>query len=367
MGQPLTVGLIGCGAISRVYLDALAGSAEVRVVACADRVAARAGATAAAYPGLTAVPAGTLPDLSDVELVLNLTVPAAHAEVAAAAVAAGKHTYGEKPLAVSSAAARSVLAAAERGGVRVGCAPDTMLAQPVQTARQAVDAGLVGVPVAATAFMTTAGHERWHPDPEFYYRPGGGPLFDMGPYYLSALVTLLGPVRRVLAAGARPRSQREIGSGPRAGTRFDVEVDTHVTGVVEHDTGALSTLLMSFDVVRTRLPWLEVYGTEGSLSLPDPNTFDGTVTRWDRVRREWLDLPPTAGVLGARRGIGLLDMARAIRTGRPHHAGADVAYHVLEVMEAMLASAGAGAARTVTSTCRRPGPLPLDRGPERWS
>jgi predicted dehydrogenase len=284
MGDPLTerptalrIGLVGAGQISGAYLRTLPTLANLSVTAVADLDAARARAVAATVPGARATTVKELCAADDVDLVLNLTVPAAHAEVAHAAIAAGKHVYGEKPLAATTAEARSVLDAAEAAGVRVGCAPDTVLGTGVQTARAVLAAGELGTPVAATAFMTVPGPELWHAAPEFYYRPGGGPLFDMGPYYLTALVTLLGPVREVVGMTSASRSERTVGHGPRAGTTFPVEVATHVTGVLEHASGALSTLVMSFDVWVAGLPHIEIYGTEGSLSVPDPNHFDGPV------------------------------------------------------------------------------------------
>jgi predicted dehydrogenase len=288
----------------------------------------------------------------DVDAVLNLTVPAAHAGVSLVALSMGKHVYGEKPLAATREEAESVLAAARAGGLRVGCAPDTVLGTGTQTARKALDDGLIGAPVAATAFMTSAGPELWHPDPEFYYRPGGGPLLDMGPYYLSALVHLLGPVVRVLGAASRTRSERGIGSGPRAGVRFPVEVDTHITGVLEHAGGALSTLVMSFDVHAARLPRIEVHGTEGSLSVPDPNGFDGPVELHRGA--DWEPLPASAGYPTAGRGTGLGDLAEAIAAGRPHRASAELAHHVLDVMLTLLDAAHSGRSLPVTTTCERP-------------
>jgi predicted dehydrogenase len=291
----------------------------------------------------------------DVDAVLNLTIPAAHAEVALAALAAGKHVYGEKPLAANRKEAEAVLAAAHEAGLRVGCAPDTVLGTGTQTARKAVDDGLIGTPVAATAFMTSAGHEKWHPDPEFYYRPGGGPLLDMGPYYLSALVHLLGPVVRVTGASSRPRAQRTIGSGARAGHTFPVEVDTHITGILEHAGGALSTLVMSFDIRAARLPRIEVHGTSASLSVPDPNGFDGPV----EIHRGdgWETLPVSAGCPDAGRGAGLADLAEALSAGRPHRASAELAAHVLDIMLTLMDAADQGRALPVTTTCERPDPV----------
>ncbi|RDG33457.1 Gfo/Idh/MocA family protein [Streptomyces corynorhini] len=357
MGKPLRIGMVGAGAISGAYLDTLEKLDDVRLTVVTDLDPGRAAAVAGRVPGARAT--GTLTELvaaPDVDAVLDLTVPAAHAEVALTALAAGKHVYGEKPLATTRADADRVLAAAAASGLRVGCAPDTVLGSGTQTARAAVDAGLIGTPVAATAFMTTPGHERWHPGPEFYYRPGGGPLLDMGPYYVSALVHLLGPVIEVTGAASRPRAEREIGSGPRAGERFAVEVDTHVTGVLRHASGALTTLVMSFDVQATRLPHIEVHGTAGSLSVPDPNQFDGPV-ELHRSGGGWERLPVSAGTSGAGRGLGLADLARALAEGRPHRASAELARHVLDVMLTLLDAARQGLALPVASACVRPEPM----------
>ena len=350
MGDTLRIGLVGAGNISGQYVNTLPRLDNVVLTRIADIDAAKASALAA-KAGVPACTPAELFAASDVDIVLNLTIPLAHAEVALAAVAAGKHVYGEKPLAADTSAARSVLDAAVKAGVVVGCAPDTVLGTGVQTARASLDAGDIGVPVAATAFMTTPGHERWHPAPEFYYEPGGGPLLDMGPYYLTALVTLLGPVRRVVGMSSAPRATRVIGSGPRVGTTIPVRVATHVTGVLEHVGGELSTLMMSFDIWGAQLPRIEVYGTEGSLSVPDPNGFDGTVQIF---REEWVDLPVLAGYPDAGRGFGLSDMARSIVDGTPLRASGDLAFHVLDVMECLLWAAESGTSVTIGSTCERP-------------
>jgi len=364
MGDALRVGLVGAGHISGAYLDTLPRLPGLVLTKVADIDPERARAAAAQAPGAAAVTPDDLFGSDDVDLVLNLTIPLAHAEIALAAIAAGKHVYGEKPLAAETGQAKGLLAAADRAGVRIGCAPDTVLGTGIQTARAALDAGDIGRPVAATAFMTTPGHERWHPAPEFYYLPGGGPLLDMGPYYLTALVTLLGPVRRVAGMSAAPRESRVVGSGPRAGARFPVEVETHVTGVLEHAGGALSTLMMSFDIWAARLPHIEVYGTEGSLSVPDPNSFNGTVAVSREQEQGWTDLPERGGYRGASRGFGVADMARAIANGTDHRASGELAYHVLDVMESLLAAARDGRSVDVASTCARPAPVPLGARPD---
>ncbi|MFI6692944.1 Gfo/Idh/MocA family protein [Streptomyces sp. NPDC050433] len=354
MGEPLRIGMVGAGKISGAYLKTFERLDAVRLTAVTDLDAGRAEAVAAQVPGVAV--AGSVAELTgrpDVDAVLNLTVPAVHAEVARAALDAGKHVYGEKPLAMTREEADSLLATASDRGLRVGCAPDTVLGTGVQTARGAVDDGLIGTPVAATAFMTTPGHERWHPDPEFYYRPGGGPLLDMGPYYLSALVHLLGPVGRVTAAASRSRPERTIGSGPRAGERFDTEVETHVTGLLEHAGGALTTLVMSFDIHAARLPRIEVHGTEGSLSVPDPNGFDGPV-ELHRAGGEWERLPVSGGYRDAGRGTGLADLATSLTEDRPHRASGELARHVLDVMLTLLDAAREGVWLPVRSDCARP-------------
>jgi predicted dehydrogenase len=360
----LRIGLVGAGQISGAYLRTLPRLANVDVVAIGDLNEARARTAAAATPGARALAVADLLAADDVDLVLNLTIPAAHAEVAQAAIAAGKHVYGEKPLAVTTGQARDVLAAAARTGVRVGCAPDTVLGTGVQTARASLDAGEIGTPVAATAFMTTPGHERWHPDPDFYYLPGGGPLLDMGPYYITALVTLLGPVRRAVGMSSTPHATRIIGSGPRAGAEIEVAVATHVTGVLEHANGALSTLVMSFDVWAGRLPRIEIYGTDGSLSVPDPNGFGGPVQIFRAEAGSWTPVAEAAGYRDAARGYGVSDMATALAAGTEHRANGDVAYHVLEVMEAMLAAAGSGHAVDIASSCNRPAAVPFGARPD---
>lgn len=361
MGEPvniLRVGVIGAGMISSQYSDTLARTPGLDVIAVADLEPDRATALAARHPGARVCDADELVGADDVDLVLNLTLPTEHASITLAALAAGKHVYTEKPLAATVAQGHQVVAASTAAGLRVGCAPDTVLGTGIQTARALVDAGRIGSPVAATAFMTTPGHERWHADPEFYYRPGGGPLYDMGPYYLSALVHLLGPVARVSAVSSRPRGRRTIGAGPRAGESFEVEVDTHVTGALIHASGAVSTVLMSFDVWAARLPAIEVHGSAGSLSVPDPNRFDGPVEVYEPQAAGWQRARRSAGYVGAGRGVGITDLAAALTTGGPHRACAGLALHVLDVMETLTRSAQEGRALDITTPTARPEAVP---------
>ncbi len=358
MGEPLRIGIIGLGSISLQYLKTLDQLESVELVAVADldhslalRVAdERAGVRACSVEGLLAD--------TDVEMVLNLTIPAAHAEIALQAIGAGKSVYGEKPLALNTAEAREMLSAANAAGVVIGCAPDTVLGTGIQTARKAIDDGLIGAPIAATAVMVVPGHERWHPNPDFYYRPGGGPLLDMGPYYLTALVTLLGPVTSVIGASSRTRPTRTIGSGARQGQTIPVAVDTHITGILTHASGALTTLVMSFDAVATRSANIEIHGETGTLAVPDPNHFSGDVQIQTLNDKAWVTLPVSAGYTNASRGVGIADLA-ATPAGDSPRAGGVLAYHVLDTMEAILNSAQIGHAMHVPSTVARPAAVPL--------
>ncbi|MGI5214677.1 ThuA domain-containing protein [Plantactinospora sp. CA-290183] len=315
---------------------------------------------AAGIPGAEAMGVERLLAHPDVRTVLNLTIPAAHAEISLGAIEAGKNVYVEKPLAVTLPDGRSIIDRAASAGVRVGCAPDTVLGTGTQTARAAIDGGLIGRPLSASAVMVTAGHERWHPDPDFYYAPGGGPLLDMGPYYISALVHLLGPVRAVVGAASRLRTERVIGSGPRLGQRIPVEVDSHVTGVLEHANGALSTITTSFDGVATTAAPIEVHGEAGSLAVPDPNHFDGEVRLFALGGPGWRVLEPRAGYANGSRGVGLIDLVTS-DARRPPRAGGEVALHVLETMSALLRSAAQGRRVELTTVVERPAPVPLTR------
>jgi len=359
VGQPQNVGIVGCGTIVKAYLSTFKRLTSVKLVAAADLELPRAQAVADSYPGVRALGVDQLVADPRVDLVLNLTIPAAHAEIAAQAVAAGKSVYGEKPLASTTLAAREVLTQARAAGVRVGCAPDTVLGTGIQTARKAIDDGLIGMPIAAIATFGSPGHERWHHNPEFYYAPGGGPLFDMGPYYISALITMLGPVVSVVGASSRSRPQRAIGSGPRRGQAIPVLVDTHVSGVLVHASGVLSTIYMSFDTIATRAPRLEVHGDAGSLIAPDPNTFEGDVLLRTADSQDWEVLPVSAGYIGSSRGYGVHDLA-ITPPGEEPRAGGALALHVVDVMESLLRSAHETITITVQSRCERPSAVLLD-------
>ena len=361
MSRSVRVGLVGCGYISSRYLQNAMLFPELEIVACADAAPERAAERAAEFgvPVMCTV-AELLAD-PEIEVVLNLTTPDAHASIAQAALDAGKSVYNEKPLAIALADGKRLVDTARAQGLRLGAAPDTFLGGGLQTCRQLIDEGAIGEPVAATAFMLIPGHERWHPQPDFYYQPGGGPLFDMGPYYLTALVSLLGPVRRVTGSARATFPQRIIRSKPRAGERIAVEVPTHLAAVLDFASGAIATLVTSFDVWASEAPKLEIYGSEGTLSLPDPNTFGGPVRIRGAGDDGWRHVPVTRPFVTNCRGLGLADMAAALRGGAlhvpAHRASGELAYHVLEVMHAVETASREGSHVAIASTCARPAPL----------
>ena len=354
--EPVKVGIVGCGDISGLYFRNLALFDVIEVAACADLLMDRARAKADEY-GCRACTVEELLADPEIEIVVNLTVPQAHAEVAFAALDAGKSVYGEKPLAVTREEGRKMLDLAKSKGLLIGSAPDTFLGYGHQTCRKAIDDGLIGEPVAATAFMAGHGAESWHPSPEFFYQAGGGPMFDMGPYYLTALVNMLGPVARVTGSTKITFPERTITSKPKYGKVITVEVPTHVAGILDFANGAIATIITSFDVWAHNLPILEVYGTKGSLSVPDPNGFGGQPLIRRAGETEWTELPLIQGYR-QNRGIGVADMAYALRCGRPHRASGQLAYHVLDIMQAFHDASEGGRHVELTSSCERPAPLP---------
>ncbi len=360
---PLNVALVGCGNISEIYFKNAKKLETIQIVACCDRVPERAKAKAEQHEIPKACSLDEILNDPAIDLVLNLTIPAAHAEVAFAALRAGKSVYNEKPLAIAREDGRAMLALAREKGLRVGAAPDTFLGAGLQTSRKLIDDGWIGEPVAATAFVIGHGHESWHPDPDYYYQPGGGPLFDMGPYYLTALISLMGPMRRVCASARITFPERTITSQPKFGEIITVNTPTHIAGTIDYQNGAIATLVASFDVWGHTLPPIQIHGTEGSLSVPDPNSFGGEV----KVRRcdakEFVAVPYTHGYNENTRGLGLADMAAAIRSRRPHRASGQMAYHVLDAMHAFLESSDQGVHKVLESTCDRPAALPLGLRP----
>lgn len=357
MAAKVTVGLIGCGGIAPAYVKGSRAFRILDVTHCADLDAERARDFAAAH-NLT--PCSTEDMLADpgIDIVINLTVPKAHAAISLAAIRAGKHVYSEKPLATTREDGAAILAAAKQAGVRVGCAPDTFLGGGLQTCRKLIDDGWIGTPVAATAFMGSHGPESWHLNPHFFYETGGGPLFDMGPYYLTAMVNLLGPVARVTGSARKSFAERVATSERWFGERIPVEVATHVAAVLDFADGPVGTLITSFDMWPHHLPRIEIYGSEGTLSVPDPNAFGGPVELWLNQDREWREVPLSHSA-SVSRGIGVADMATALQSGRAHRASGDLAFHVLDVMQSVGEASDTGQHIVMQSQPPRPAPLPL--------
>ncbi|MBU1305903.1 MAG: Gfo/Idh/MocA family oxidoreductase [Alphaproteobacteria bacterium] len=360
----LGVGFIGTGNISSAYLraitghESMAGFPVLDIKGLADMRPEASEARAAEF-GLKSMSIDAMLADPEIALIVNLTIPRAHVEVGLKVLAAGKHVYSEKPLGITYAEGKVLLDAANKAGLRIGSAPDTFLGGSHQQARAVVDSGALGQMVGGTAFMQCPGHESWHPDPAFYYDIGGGPVLDMGPYYITDLVNLLGPVARVSAMGSRLRLQRPVTSEPKKGQIMDVKVDTHVTASLGFANGAIVQVAMSFDVPAHKHVPLELYGTEASLIVPDPNFFGGDVEIRKRGRDEtWANVPVTEPYAdGNYRSLGVADMALGILNNRPHRANGDLALHVLEVMEAFEVASRDGRTIDIKTPVERPAPL----------
>ena len=352
------VGIIGCGNISDIYLKAGDKFDILDIVAVTDLDFERAKAKAKQY-GVKAMTTTELLADPDIEIVVNLTIPAAHYEVSLMVIEAGKSVYSEKPLAIKPEDGQRLLDAAQAKGVRIGCAPDTFLGGGLQTCRKLIEDGAIGRPVAATAFMMSHGPEAWHPDPEFFYQPGAGPLFDMAPYYLTALISMLGPIKRVTGSAQVSFPERTIGSGAKAGQKIQVNTPTHVAGVLDFASGAVGTLITSFDVWGAQLPRIEIYGSDGTLAVPDPNTFNGPVLLRRADEREWSEIKLTHGYTENSRGLGVADLAYGLQSGRAHRASGQMAFHVVEAMQSILDASEAGRHIALVSTCPQPAPLPV--------
>jgi predicted dehydrogenase len=376
--KPLAVGLLGCGDVSDIYFRNCAAFESLQVVACASLHRENALAKARQYGIERACAVEELLSSPEVEAILNLTSPQVHAELSLAALTNGKHVYTEKPLALTLRDGAALLETARSRGLRIGSAPETFLGARLQACRRAIDSGLIGEPVGASASVVSPGHEWHHPNPDFFYKQGAGPVLDMGPYYLTALVSLLGAVRRVSGFSRATFPERVIQSLPRRGELIRVEVATHVAGTLEFASGAIATVIASFDVWDSELPRIEIYGTEGTLCIPDvdplegPNIFGGKVllrtrerSRWRGTPRpqgleEWDTLPVGSAYSKNSRGLGLADMAYAIRSNRPHRADGRLAYHVLEVALGLLEAAQNRTCVQIASRCERPEPLSQD-------
>jgi len=357
---PIFIGIIGCGSISKAYFGACARFPFIKVKACADLRHEAAEARAAEY-GCRAMGVEDLLADPEISVVINLTIPQTHAQIDLQVLAAGKHVFSEKPFALTRAEGESVVALASKLGLRVGCAPDTCLGSAIQTCRKLIDDGEIGEPVAFQANMICGGHETWHPSPEFYYQPGGGPMFDMGPYYLHALITLLGPVKRVSGLSRTSFPTRTITSQPKRGKIIEVEIPTHIVSMLEFHNGVIGQLTTSFDVkMGTNSPPMEIYGTTGSLSVPDPNGTGGPVKLRTGKFTDWVQVQHTHPYVEGSRGVGVADMVVAIAQGRTHRANEAIAMHALDIMQAIHESSDSGRHIVLTSTCERPEPMRAD-------
>ncbi len=358
---PVGVAVIGAGVISKEYLTNLTSFPDVKVHIVADLFEEVAVARAAEFGVPTS--GGVQDALShpDVEIVVNLTIPAAHVEVATAAVKAGKHVWSEKPFSLDRESGIGLLKTADAAGLRLGCAPDTFLGAGLQTALRLVARGDIGVPLTALTLMQSPGPESWHPNPAFLFQEGAGPLFDIGPYYLTTLVQTFGAITKVAGFGSKSRETRTIGSGPKAGEAFDVTVPSHVSAIAQFAEGGSSQSIFSFDSPLERTGFVEVTGTEGTLAFPDPNNFTGDLT----LTRRGTDEPEVIPAVGATstRGSGVLEMARALREGRPHRAQGEMAYHVLDAMVSISESVETGEFVSLSSTATAAEPLPEDWDP----
>jgi predicted dehydrogenase len=359
MSGPVKVGIIGCGDVSDQYLRTLSGYPDVEVVALADLDTGRAEAKAATYGIASAGGSEELLADPGVELVVNLTVPAVHAEVGMAVVTAGKHLWSEKPITMDRESARALLEAADAAGVAVGNAPDTVLGTGIQTSHRLAGDGLIGTPQTVLTLMQGPGPDSWHPRPQFLFARGAGPLFDIGPYYFTTLAQMLGQIDSVEAIGHRARRERVVMTGPDAGTRFPVEVYTHVSVLTRFASGVAGTSVYSFDSpVRRQL--FEITGSEGTMEVP-VSGFDGP-TRILRAGEGWEETAPSGSKRD--RGVGVLEMARAVRAGASPRASGELAYHVLDAMLAVEESIEAGKPVAVSSRITNPSPLAPDWDPE---
>jgi predicted dehydrogenase len=366
----MSVGIVGCGNVSGDYFSSSEMHPEIEIIACADVDGEVARAQADQFNVSRVLEPAELIGDPDIELVVNLTPPSVHADITLQAIQAGKHVFTEKPLAPTLETAEAIVRAAGQAGVSIGSAPATFMGGGLQTCRKVIDDGWIGEPVAASAFFTSRGYEHWHPKVDSFYGSGGGPMLDVGPYLISTLLHLLGPASRVAGstkrfAEERPRPARFPGS-----PSVPVEVSTHAAGTIDFHGGAVATVITSWELWATKLPYMEIYGTEGTLWVPNPDEFSGT----PYLRRgefgdlaqvptppgggEWREIPMShRGDVG--RAVAIADMALAIRGGRAFRANAEFALHTLEVMLGFDSSSDSGQHVAINSTCERPRPLPV--------
>lgn len=353
----MKVGIVGCGVVSRHYAQNARAFDSFELVACAD-LDRRVAEALAAEHGLAVASVDELVADPEIDVVLNLTPPAVHGVVIGNALAAGKHVYSEKPLATTPSEAGELVVEAERRGLRLGCAPDVFLGGPYQAARALLDDGAIGEPLSVTGAMLGGGQTAWHPNPDIFYEDGAGPLLDMGPYYLTAIVALLGPVRRVAGFASTRVLEREIEIGPRAGERFTPGTPTHAAAVLELASGATANLVASFEAPAQYVAELVIHGTEGTIVLPDPNGFEGPV-RMRRLRGAWRDMPSTSRGAQDARGIGVHDLVEAVATNAGPRASGRLAHHVVDVARSILAAAADARTVEIGTSVERPDPLPV--------
>ena len=359
--ERLKLGIVGCGNISEIYHKNLTTVFNdiIEIEAVCDLIEDRYKLKMQNYgikKGYNSAP--KMLAECKLDLLLNITTPDNHAIVNMQALEAGVCPHVEKPFALTREDGQKMLKLAADKGLLIGGAPDTYMGAGFQTCRQVIDSGEIGEIVGATAFLMGRGHEGWHPDPEFYYKKGGGPMFDMGPYYLTALVSMIGPVKRVTGATRISFPERTITSQPKAGQVIKVDVPTYVTGLMDFANGAIGTIITTFDVYRAQLPRIEIYGSKGTLYCPDPNGFGGPVTMYKAGDSEPTEVKLTHGFNTNSRGLGLADMAWALREGRKNRCDAKLAYHILDIMTAFHDSSDTGKHVELQSTCERPAPLP---------
>jgi predicted dehydrogenase len=352
------VGVVGCGVISRQYAAGAKAFDSFGLVACADLDRSQAEALAEAHDLRVASVDELIGDPS-IDVVLNLTPPGAHVSVIRACLAAGKHIYTEKPLATETADAAKLVAEARRLGLRIGCAPDTFLGSAYQAGRALLDAGAIGEPLSVSAAVLVGGQETWHPNPDIFFADGAGPLLDMGPYYLTAIVSLLGPVARVAGFASTRTRERTIQIGPRAGEQFGVGTPSHTTATMELESGVTANLVASFETNGQYVCDLEIHGTDGVISFPDPNSFDGPV-RMRRGREGWQDVPFVARGDRDARGIGLHELVEAIAAGRPERASGSLGLHVVDVARGILVSAAENRIVEIDSHAPQPEAMPVE-------
>jgi predicted dehydrogenase len=370
MAEKVRVGVVGCGAISGQYLANAPKFPIIQIVALADLIRERCENRAREF-GLEGVKICTTEQMmkdDSIEVILNLTWPKAHVPVGLQTIKAGKHHFSEKPMGIHLKEGKKLYAAAQEKGVRLGCAPDTFLGSGIQTARKVIDDGLIGRPVAFTAFMMNSGVETWHPNPPFYYEPGGGPMLDMGPYYLTALLNFFGPIKRVsgFASIAIPdrlitHKDKDGNPGPLYGQKITVTTPDHIAGTIEFENGVIGTIVTSFATRFANYDGqqpITVYGTLGAMKVPDPNCFDGPVHIRLESDAEWREVP-SAFLKGYGRAVGLADLCHAIRSGRKHRASGEQAFAVLEAMQGFLDSSAKGKAISPVTRYERPDPMPI--------